>query len=147
MTTSNTSHFHRHTLISVWPQHKHSFASWAIPKHAIISHLALPLISEIPDQSKVKVGNCCSVFWSCSSLLYTLWKPHLKFTTVSLPEKEMAPHSSVLAWRIPRTAEPGGLPSMGSHRVGHDWSDLAAAAAALVFQKTVHHKYSIEKKS
>ena len=43
----------------------------------------------------------------------------------------MAPHSSVLAWRIPGTAEPGGLPSMGSHREGHDWSDLAAAAAAM----------------
>ena len=41
-------------------------------------------------------------------------------------EKEMAPHSSVLAWRIPGTGEPGGLPSMGSHRVGHHWSDLAA---------------------
>ena len=40
----------------------------------------------------------------------------------------MAAHSSVLAWRIPGTGEPGGLPSMGSHRVGHDWSDLAAAA-------------------
>ena len=37
----------------------------------------------------------------------------------------MATHSSVLAWRIPGTGEPGGLPSMGSHRVGHDWSDLA----------------------
>ena len=45
-------------------------------------------------------------------------------------EKEMATHSSVVAWRIPGTGEPGGLPSMGSHRVGHDWSDLAAAAAA-----------------
>ena len=44
-------------------------------------------------------------------------------------EKEMATHSSVLAWRIPGTGEPGGLPSMGSHRVGHDWSNLAAAAA------------------
>ena len=44
-------------------------------------------------------------------------------------EKEMGTHSSVLAWRIPGTEEPGGLPSMGSHRVGHDWSDLAAAAA------------------
>ena len=44
-------------------------------------------------------------------------------------EKEMATHSSVLAWRIPGTGEPGGLPSMGFHRVGHDWSDLAAAAA------------------
>ena len=42
----------------------------------------------------------------------------------------MATHSSVLAWRIPGTGEPGGLLSLGSHRVGHDWSDLAAAAAA-----------------
>ena len=47
----------------------------------------------------------------------------------------MATHSSVLAWRIPGTGEPGGLPSMGSHRVGHDSSDLAAAAAAY------HSKY------
>ena len=45
-------------------------------------------------------------------------------------EKEMATLSSVLAWRILGTGEPGGLSSMGSHRVGHDWSDLAAAAAA-----------------
>ena len=44
----------------------------------------------------------------------------------------MATHSSVLAWWIPGTGEPGGLPSMGSHRVRHDWSDLAAAAAAAV---------------
>ena len=43
-------------------------------------------------------------------------------------EKDMATHSSVLAWRIPGTGEPGGLPSVGSHRVRHDGSDLAAAA-------------------
>ena len=43
-------------------------------------------------------------------------------------EKEMATHSSVLAWRIPGMGEPGGLPSPGLHRVGHDWSDLAAVA-------------------
>ena len=42
----------------------------------------------------------------------------------------MASHSSTLAWQIPWTEEPGGLQSMGSHRVGHDWSDLAEAAAA-----------------
>ena len=48
-----------------------------------------------------------------------------------LLEKEMATHSSTLAWRIPGSGEPGGLPSMGSHRVGHDWSDLAAAAVVL----------------
>ena len=46
-------------------------------------------------------------------------------------EKEMATHSSVLAWRIPWTEKPGRLQSMGSHRVGHNRSDLAAAAAAL----------------
>ena len=45
-------------------------------------------------------------------------------------EREMATHSSVLAWRIPGTGEPGGLLSMGVHKVRHDWSDLAAAAAA-----------------
>ena len=43
-------------------------------------------------------------------------------------EKELATHPSVLAWRVPGTGEPGGLPSMGSQRVGHDWGDIAAAA-------------------
>ena len=47
-------------------------------------------------------------------------------------EKAMAPHSSTLAWRIPWTEEPGRLQSMGLRRVGHDWSDIAAAAAALL---------------
>ena len=67
-------------------------------------------------------------------------------------EKEMVIHSSVLAWRIPGTGEPGGLPSMGSHRVGHDWSYLAAAAAAAykhserqttspVIFKNLNHKF------
>ena len=45
----------------------------------------------------------------------------------------MATHSSALAWRIPGTEEPSGLPSVGSHRVGHDWSDLAAAAAVKLY--------------
>ena len=43
--------------------------------------------------------------------------------------KKMASHSSILAWRSPGMGEPGGLPSMGLHRVGHDWNDLAAATA------------------
>ena len=46
----------------------------------------------------------------------------------------MATHSSALAWRIPGTGEPGGLPSMGSHRVGHNGSDLAAAATMVIFE-------------
>ena len=48
-------------------------------------------------------------------------------------EKKMATHSGVLAWRIPGTGEPGGLPSMGSHRVRHDCSDSAAAAAVSLY--------------
>ena len=57
------------------------------------------------------------------------WLSDFTFTFHFLAlEKEMATHSSVLAWRIPGTGEPHGLPSMGLHKVGHDWSDLAAAA-------------------
>ena len=56
----------------------------------------------------------------------------------------MATHSSVLAWRIPGMVEPGGLPSMGSHRVGHDWSDLAAAAAAAAVHKNVQNNLKVQ---
>ena len=53
----------------------------------------------------------------------------------------MATHSSVLAWRIPGTGEPGGLPSLGSHRVGHDRSDVAAVAAAgYILNMCIHIK-------
>ena len=50
----------------------------------------------------------------------------------------MATHSSVLAWRIPGMGEPGGLLSVGSHRVGHYWSDLAAAAEEELYRKDLH---------
>ena len=54
----------------------------------------------------------------------------IHISTFRNSEKAMAPHSSTFAWKIPWTEEPGGLPFMGSHRVGHDWRDLAAVAAA-----------------
>ena len=63
--------------------------------------------------------------WGCEESDMTE-RLHFHFSLYAL-EKEMATHSSVLAWRIPVTLEPGGLPSVGSHRVGHDWNDLAAA--------------------
>ena len=66
-----------------------------------------------------------------TALVGPSWSGSGDITCLVTPlEKEMATHSSVLAWRIPGTEEPSRLPSMGSHRVGHDWSDLGAAAAA-----------------
>ena len=63
--------------------------------------------------------------WGCYE---SVWLNDFTFTFhFHALEKEMATHSSVLTWRIPGTGEPGGLPSMGSHRVGHNWSALAAA--------------------
>ena len=73
------------------------------------------------QESLVKTSWQISAFGSCDFTFTS------HFHTL---EKEMATHSSVLAWRIPGMGEPGGLPSVGSHRVGHDGSDLAAAAAA-----------------
>ena len=67
-------------------------------------------------------------FFSAVFLLYC-WNFKLLTPHFNLLEKEMATHPSVLAWRIPGTGDPGGLLSMGSHRVRHDWSNLAAAAA------------------
>ena len=75
-------------------------------------------------------------WWAAVHGVAKSWTRLGNFTfTFHALEKEVATHSSVLAWRIPGMREPGGLPSMGSHRVGHDWSDLAAAAA--------HRKHSI----
>ena len=65
----------------------------------------------------------------CWEIRFLLFKSSLSIWS----EKAMAPYSSNLAWKIPRMEDPAGLPSMGSHRVEHDWSDLAAAAAASLF--------------
>ena len=73
----------------------------------------------------VCVGVCV---WICLPMQETQKKKVWSRGQENLLEEEMATHSNVLAWRIPGTG--GGLLSMGSHRVGHDWSDLAAAAAA-----------------
>ena len=56
-------------------------------------------------------------------------------------EKAMATHSSILAWRIPGTGEPGGLLSLGSHRVWHDWSDLAVAAAYMYVSQILLYSF------
>ena len=89
--------------------------------------------------------NICGIFiYGCLKT----WLSDFTFTFhFHALEKEMATHSTVLAWRIPGTGEPGRLPSMGSHRVRHDWSDLAAASALVsamyqslnLFQNSLFH--------
>ena len=80
-----------------------------IPSSGIGGQLSFWLFEELPDFYKVTT--------------------HFTFPLAMYMEKEMATHSSVLAWKIPWMEKPGRLQSTGSHRVGHDWSDLAAAAA------------------
>ena len=103
------------------------------------------LISYTPKQNKnlKKKENLCPLFLMCwfSMVFGSKWSMSQRDIGVSIflllftcsvmsnSEKAIATHSSTLAWKIPGTGEPGGLPSMESHRVGHDWSDLAAAAA------------------
>ena len=106
------------------------------------SHLpSHPIAQGCPSALALSTLSCASnLDWrSISHMVIYSWKrqwqptpsdPTLFFHFHAL-EKKMATHSSVLAWRIPGMGEPGGLPSMGSHRVAHDWSDLVAAAAAI----------------
>ena len=66
---------------------------------------------------------------SCNWIVIDWYLYRIRCMTI---EKETAIHSSVLAWRIPGMGEPGGLPSVGLHRVGHDWSDLAVKYDQLI---------------
>ena len=82
----------------------------------------------------------------CRDLIFPIFYVNISKCVAKLTEKAMAPHSSTFAWRIPGMGEPGGLPSMGSHRIGHDWRDLAAAAKSEEFYNKhlhVHHLDSI----
>ena len=77
---------------------------------------------------------CVQFCWSCWEFKSWLSRFSIFHTyiywSMKVLEKGLATHSSILAWRIPRTEESGGLQSIGLQRVGHDWSDLAAAAVA-----------------
>ena len=90
----------------------------------------------IPDSMEVSVSELWELVMDrqawCAAILGVArsrtWLSDFTFTFhFHALEKEMATHSCVLAWRIPGMGEPGGLLSMGSHRVRHDWSDLSAA--------------------
>ena len=93
---------------------KSSLNIWKFSVHVLLK----PRLENFEHYFTSMWGECnCAVVWALFGIAF-------------IREKEMATHSTVLAWRIPGTREPGGLPSMGLHRVGHDWSNLAAAAAA-----------------
>ena len=66
------------------------------------------------------IGKIMSLLFNMLSVCHSLSSKKQTSFNFMAAEKEIATHSSVLAWRIPGTGEPGGLPSMGSHRVGHD---------------------------
>ena len=103
--------------------------------------LYLPLVLRDGEGNSTQLQYCClenpmdgGAWWAAVHGVAKSWTRLSDFTFTfhfHALEEEMATHSSVLAWRIPKTGEPGGLPSLGSHRVGHDWSDLAAVAAVL----------------
>ena len=96
--------------------------------HSFLDSFAIHAITEYWEFPVLHRGSL-SVIYFINSNVYMSIPIYHPFSTL---EKEMATHSSVLAWRIPGMAEPSGLLSMGSHRVGHDWSDLAAVAAATI---------------
>ena len=95
-------------------------------------------IKYLKNNFKNEIQGTDSKFWGEDDLCKRAWLVLVYYwdlnciwwVSMCRVEKEMAAHSSVLDWRIPGTSELGGLPSVGSHRVGHDWSDLAAATAA-----------------
>ena len=99
----------------------------------MFTHVVPPPLQSIYSRVCVKVPlfQKCGQTWQ-----HKFCFPNRRISTFSIrlhfhaSEKEMATHSSILAWRIPGTEEPGGLPSVGSPRVGHNWGGLAAAAAA-----------------
>ena len=101
------------------------FSKWSVKTSFNLKSLAVSAFFFFFTIYFLLKDNCFTEF---CCFLSNLNMNHFHFHAL---EKEMATHSSVLAWRIPGMGEPGGLPSMVSHRVGHDWSDLAAAAGAI----------------
>ena len=100
-----------------------SATPWTAARQASLSFTISWSLLKLMSIESVMLSN--NLIHSCPLLFLPSIFPSIRVFS----NKEMATHPSILAWRIPGTEEPGGLLSMGSHRVGHDWSDLAAAAA------------------
>ena len=118
------------SVVAILTRHISLVGEWF---HLMRNFFIYPCLSKLVCLGKEQRSFCR--FWDCIQVLHFrlfCWPWHVKMEAgIKLAsQKAMAAHSSVLAWRIPGTGEPHGLPSMGSHRVGHDWSDLAAAASS-----------------
>ena len=117
--------------------------------HYTFKYVQLLTVNNLPPMQKTGEGNGTPLQYSCLenpmdggtwwAAVHGVAKSQTRLSDFTFTfhlhalEKEMATHRSILAWRIPGTGEPGGLPSMGSHGVGHDWSDLAAALQKTLF--------------
>ena len=121
MTTGKTKALSMKIFVEKWC---HWFLICFPPKEKAMATHSSILAWRIPWTRLDKRNLVCCSPWGHKELDTTEW---CHFHAL---EKAMATHSSALAWRIPGMVEPGGLLSVGSHRVRHDWSDLAAAAAA-----------------
>ena len=124
-----------------WKEPTNGSLDGSKPDPSKVTHLYIK-----PSSTNAKEGNGTPLQYSCleNPMYRGVWQAAVHGVTRSWTqlsdftftfhfcalEKEMATHSSILSWRILGTEEPGGLLTMGSYRVGHDWSDLAAAAAA-----------------
>ena len=140
-------HMHANTFIHT-RTHKHTYTHTHLSpspllvqfSHSVVSRYLQPHGLQHREGNGTPLQYSClenpmdgGAWWAAAHGVAKSWTRLSDFTFTfhfHALEEEMETHSSVLAWRIPGTAEPGGLPSMGSHSVGHDWSDLAAAAAA-----------------
>ena len=107
----------------IWPL----LSPWPPPHETLL--FCLPTLQESLHSSQCHVSSCLwagllCIFFPQHCLMTLLTYPHISLgqPNPTSPEKAMAPHSGTLAWKIPWMEEPGGLQSMGSHRVGHDWA-------------------------
>ena len=123
------------TFIDVNKERYEDFKYWPVEFRAVFSTFYFPLFSSPVEGNGTPLQYSClenpmgkGAWWAAVHGVAKSWTRLSDFTSTfhfCALEKEMATHSSILAWRIPGTGEPGELLSMGSHRVGHDWSDLA----------------------
>ena len=115
-------------VIAFLPRSKHLLILWLQSPSEVILE---PKKIKSTTVSIISPSTCHEVMgWDAMILVPWMlsFKPGFSLSSFTFTEKAMATHSNVLAWKMPWTAEPGRLPSMGSHKVGHDWCDLAAAA-------------------